>query len=499
MQKDTFGRESTILIISNLTTGVFGFIFSIILSKKLGAEGMGLYGMIMPIYDLFICLICGGIIAAISRITSVYFFKNDLCNLNGTIDATMSFDIVWAIIIAVMVFSFSPLISRYIIKDARSLHALQIMCPAMVFIAMSSIFKGYFYGRSKSKIPAIIDICEKAMRVFIFLSITYFISTTTISNTVSAAYTTLACGEFISIILLYIFYKHYNNDTPCYSKHKVDKFQLIFDVFVISFPLCLDGFLSTAIGTISTLLLPRRLVSCGMDYSAALSLIGRFANMALIIPIFPIIIVGSICTILVPDLSKNADTKNFFAIEERIASVIRISLLLGLASLAVCICIPDSLGMLFFSRNDLGPYIAFIALSAPLLYVATTTNAILNGLGKQNIILKNSLIVSVEDLVIIYVLSGIASINIYSYGIALFATALTLLLLNLYEIKKQCFISFSLFEALTYILMFILVSLILSTLKTLIPDSLFLFKNIFIIASSFCSFLALNTIFKTNK
>lgn len=499
MKKDTFKRESSILIISNLTTGVFGFIFSILLSKKLGAEGMGLYGMIMPIYDLFICLICGGIIAAISRITSVYFYKKDLCNLNGTIDATMSFDIVWAIIIAVIVFSFAPLISKYVIKDARALHSLQIMCPAMVFIAMSSIFKGYFYGCSKSKIPAIIDICEKAMRVFIFLSITYFITTDTITTTVSAAYTTLACGEFISIVLLYFFYKLNNKDITSYSKHKVDKFQLIFDVFVISFPLCLDGFLSTAIGAISTLLLPRRLISCGMDYSAALSLIGRFANMALIIPIFPIIIVGSICTILVPDLSKNADHKNYFAIEERIKSVLRISLLLGLSSLALCICIPDSLGMLFFNRNDLGHYISFIALSAPLLYVATTTNAILNGLGKQNVILKNSLIVSVEDLLIIYVLSGIPSINIYSYGIALFATSLTLLLLNFHEIKKQCFISFSLFEALSYVLMFVLVFLILSTLKTLIPDSLFLVKNIFIILCSFCSFLVLNFVFKTTK
>lgn len=499
MQKDTFGRESSILIISNLTTGVFGFIFSIILSKKLGAEGMGLYGMIMPIYDLFICLICGGIIAAISRITSVYFYKKDFCNLNGTIDATMSFDIVWAIIIAVMVFSFAPLISKYVIKDVRALHALQIMCPAMVFIAMSSIFKGYFYGCSKSKIPAIIDICEKAMRVFIFLSITYFITTDTITTTVSAAYTTLACGEFISIILLYFFYKRNNKVLPSHLKHKVDRFQLIFDVFVISFPLCLDGFLSTAIGTVSTLLLPRRLISCGMDYSAALSLIGRFANMALIIPIFPIIIVGSICTILVPDLSKNADHKNYFAIEERIKNVLRISLLLGLSSLVVCICIPDSLGMLFFSRNDLGPFISFIALSAPLLYVATTTNAILNGLGKQNIILKNSLIVSVEDLVIIYVLSGIPAINIYSYGIALFVTAFTQLILNFYEIKKQCFIRFSLFEALTYVLMFILVFLIISTLKTLIPNSLFVIKNITIIACSFCSFLVLNFIFKATK
>lgn len=499
MQKDTFARESSILIISNLTTGVFGFIFSIILSKKLGAEGMGLYGIIMPVYDLFICLICGGIITAISRVSSVYFFKKDFCNLNGTIDSIMSFDLVWAIMISVMVFSFSPLISKYIIKDTRALHALLIMCPAMVFIAISSIFKGYFYGCSKAKIPAIIDICEKAMRVIIFVSISYFISTATISSTVSAAYTTLTCGEFISVILLYVFYKLYNKNITCQDKHKVDRLQLFFDVIVISFPLCLNGFLSTAIGTVSTLMLPRRLVSCGMDYSAALSLIGKFTDMALIIPIFPIIIVNSICTILIPDLSKNTNNKNYFAIEERIGSVLRISLLLGLSSLAVCICIPDSLGVFFFNRNDLGPYIAFISLSAPLLYVAVTSNAILNGLGKQNVLLKNSLIISIENLFLIYVLSGISSINIYGYGISLFATALTLLFLNFHEIKKQCFISFSLSEALKYIFIFISVFLILSTLKALIPDSLFLIKNITIIVCSFCLSLALNAIFKVSK
>jgi stage V sporulation protein B len=501
MQNDKFVRESSILIISNLTTGVFGFIFSIILSKKLGAEGMGLYGLIMPIYDLFICLICGGIITAISKISSIYFYKKDFSNLNGTIDAIMSFDIIWAIIIAVMVFSFSPFISKYIIKDARALHALQIMCPAMIFIAMSSIFKGYFYGCGKAKIPAMIDILEKAMRVIIFFSISYFISRATINSTVSAAYTTLTCGEFISIILLYVFYKLNRKKMTSQVDHKVDKLQLLFDVFVISFPLCLNGFLSTAIGTISTLILPRRLVSCGMDYSAALSLIGKFADMALIIPVFPVIIINSICTILIPDLSRNISNKNYFAIDERIGGVLRISLLLGLSALAVCICIPDSLGMLFFGRADLGPYIAFIALSAPILYVATTSNAILNGLGKQNVLLKNSLIISIENLFLIYALSGITSINIYGYGIALFTTALTLLLLNFYEIKKQCFISFSLSEALTYIFIFVLVFLILSTLKSLIPDSdsLFLIKTISLIACSFCSFLVLNAVFKAAK
>lgn len=59
MEKDTFVKDTVILTFSNLLTGILGFIFSIILSKKLGAEGMGLYGLVMPIYNLLSCLICG--------------------------------------------------------------------------------------------------------------------------------------------------------------------------------------------------------------------------------------------------------------------------------------------------------------------------------------------------------------------------------------------------------------------------------------------------------
>ena len=67
MGKDTFYRDTFVLTLSNLAMGVLRFMFSIILSRQLGPEGLGLYGLIMPIYDLFCCLVCGGIIAAISR------------------------------------------------------------------------------------------------------------------------------------------------------------------------------------------------------------------------------------------------------------------------------------------------------------------------------------------------------------------------------------------------------------------------------------------------
>ena len=78
MKKDSFVANSILLIMSNLTTGVLGFIFSIMLSRELGAEGMGLYGLVMPVYNLFICLICGGIVTAVSKISAEYYANKDL-------------------------------------------------------------------------------------------------------------------------------------------------------------------------------------------------------------------------------------------------------------------------------------------------------------------------------------------------------------------------------------------------------------------------------------
>lgn len=501
MKKDIFLRESITLIISNLATGVFGFIFSIILSKKLGPEGMGLYGLVMPVYDLFICLISGGMITAISKVSAVYCGKNDYTNLNASIKAALSFDLVWALIVVSLVFANAPLISTYLIKDARTLHAVQIMCPAMLFIALSSILKGFFYGTYKVRIPAAIDIFEKALRIIIFLAITSIIAATAISDTVTAAYTTLTFGELISLVILYTSYKINRDKTPhsFYKSPKTeDSIQLLFDILVISFPLCLNGFLSTAIGAASTLIIPKRLVSAGFDYSTALSLIGKFVNMSLTIPFFPIIVVSSICTVLIPDLSQNMNKKNYWVVENRISKVMIIAFGLGITVLAICLTIPDSLGEMFYGRNDIGSFIKFISLSSPFTYVSVTTYAILNGLNKQNIILRNSLIVSLEELVLLYIFIGIPAINIYGYGITLLITSLTAMIINIYEIKKECFISFSASEALTYVLLGMLIFFILSIIDSLIPDSINNTKNVIIIASGFATYFLIYILFKKN-
>ena len=498
MERDSFYKDSLILTISNLSTGVLGFIFSIILSKELGAEGMGVYGLIMPVYNLFICLICGGMLTAISKVASTYYSTHDYSNLRKSVNTSLYFDLFWSVFIAILVVLISRFISGSLIKDSRTLNSILAICPALVFVALSSIIKGYFYGISKVKIPAIIDIIEKFIRICILVSIISFFHFESINETVTSAYIALSLGELVSFLLLFYYYKK-NKNKYISTKKNEGRAQLLFNVLAVSFPLCLNGFLSTLISSFSAIIVPRRLMSVGLLYSEALSQIGKFSGMALNIILFPMLIVYSFSIVLVPDLSKSLAIKDYYSVEKRIIEVIKISIALGIITAVICFSMPMQLGKLFYSRVDLGPYIKFASISAPLVFASSASLSILNGLNKQNILLRNSLLISFEELILLFILTGIPSINIYGYGISLFITSLSMLIINVIEIKKVCYFKMPNYFIFIELFLSLLIYYFLAILMRFISESNFALKYIFIIIIGYLIFLLFQFAFMNNK
>ncbi|MDU4325054.1 MAG: stage V sporulation protein B [Clostridium celatum] len=492
MGQDNFFKNSFFLTASNIATGILGFIFSIYLADIAGPEGVALYGLVMPIYNLFICLMTAGIIAAISQRTAIYESKGEYNNLFKTIRSVAFFNIIWAIAIGLIVFFLAPYISQYGIKDPRTINAIKVTCPAMVFIALSNILKGFFYGSSKIKIPAVIDISEKAMRIITITLLIWIFHAKTLSSIVTLAYVSLALGELQSLLLLYGYYRYTVNRIPPSYEKPESKAQLLFNVLIISLPLCLNGFLGNAFSTISTLIVPRQLVASGLDYSSALNLIGRFNGMALTIVTFPLIVVNSINTLLVPDLSQSISNSDYYNASVRIKTVLKIAFLLGMATTVICQLIPDSLGQMFYKRDDLGLYIRLASLSAPIFFVSNTMFGILNGLNRQSIILRNSIIISITEIVCLYIFTAIPSINIFSYVITIFVTSTLGLIINLHEVNKHIELNLSLFNIIIFILTGILVYLMLNLFTNRLLDGLFISKNIIVIVLTFGIFAYLS-------
>lgn len=492
MKEDSFLKNSILLTASNITTGILGFIFSIYLSKLIGPVGIGLYGLVMPIYNLFICLMTAGIIAAISQLSAIYKSKGQYNNISKTIRSVAGFNVIWAVAIGIMVFFLAPYISKYGIHDIRTTNAIRITCPAMVFIALSNILKGYFYGISKIVVPSFIDILEKAMRIITITLLIFIFKATSITSLVTLAYLSLAIGELQSLILLFVYYKNLTKKVPPSTDKPERASQLLFNVFVIALPLCINGFLGNLFGTASTLLIPRRLAAAGFDATTALGMIGKFTGMALTIVTFPMIVIMSINSLIVPDLSETLSRRDYYNASIRIKKVMKIAFLLGLATAVICNLIPDSLGQMFYGRDDLGDYIRIASLSAPIFFISNTMFGILNGLNKQGIILRNSLIVSGIEIILLYIFIGIPGVNIMGYGITLFITSSISLLINLIEVQKHIYLNLSKSNIIIFILISILIFMILKGLTGNMLSNFMTIKNIILILITFLIFIALS-------
>ena len=121
-------------------------------------------------------------------------------------------------------------------------------------------------------------------------------------------------------------------------------------------------------------------------------------------------------------------------------------------------------------------------------------NGILNGINKQVIILRNSLIIAVLELIGLYIFTSIPWINIYGYVITLLLTSIISVIINLYEVKKTIDIQLSLTNIVIYILLSVLIYFIFSLIIKNFLGNLTLFKNIIIILLIFAIFTYLGTL-----
>jgi stage V sporulation protein B len=447
MKRSAFFEKTLVLIISNIFTGTLMFLFSILLSREIGAGGMGLYQLVMPLYIMFLCITGGGITISISKVAAEEKARGNYRQLYKTIRATCLFEITWSIIITVILIFSSIYISNNILNDKRTLFSIYAFCPALIIVSISSVLKGAYYGLQSVVVPAIIDIVEKIIRLALLFTIFHFIGKIEIQYSAAIAVLSLSIGELSSLILFYLCYKGYVKKHPGHGSAD-NSFQLIVNVLKLSLPLAINGILATIFTTVITILIPQRLQISGIKYENALALFGKLQGMALTIAFYPTIVIGSLNVLLIPSISEAVTFNKGGIINHRINTALRVAAITAFSSTVLLLAMPSELGQFFYNDKTLGDLLIIIAPSVPLIYFQITTFAILNGLGKQTNILINSTIVSIIDLVILYILLALPGVNIKGYAIDLIVSAVIGIIINTIVIKKSISYKFDFYNTL---------------------------------------------------
>ncbi|MEF9951440.1 MAG: stage V sporulation protein B [Clostridium sp.] len=438
MEGASFFKKTIVLTASNILTGTLTFVYTIFLSRQMGASGMGLYQLITPVFALFLCITGGGITVTMSKIAAEKKAKGNLNELYKTVRIMCIFEIVWSLIVGFVLIILSRFISGTILSEPRTLYGIIAFCPAIIIISLSSVFKGTYYGLQRILEPAIIDIVEKILRIIMIFPLMMFVKGLNLSVEFYAASAMLviSLGEVFSFLLFLLSYKRYKRRHPS-SRETLPSKVLITNVLKLAIPLALNGILSTIFSMILTILIPKRLVVSGLTHNEAIALLGKLEGMALTIIFYPAVILHALCTVLIPSISEAVASGKDYIINHKTNIAIKVASVVGFSSTVLILSQGNAIGEFFYKDPYIGYILSLIAIPLPLVYIQSISFAILNGLGKQGKLFINSTITSISDLIIIYLLLAIPAFGIQGYAINFAFSSLLAIMLNFNVIRKS--------------------------------------------------------------
>lgn len=379
---------TVILTLTGFLSRFIGFFYRIFLSRVFGAEGMGIYQLIAPVLALSFALTVSGIQTAISKYVAgeelTGNYRSSLLHLiTGFLIA-----MVLSILCTIFIYRYSEEIAIGFLKEERTAPLLRIISLSIPMAAVHSCINGYFYGIKKTSIPSACQLLEQVIRVgSVYLIYAYF-QKQGMQPTISFAVVGLVIGEAASMCVSLIAVKiHFNKILPIRMSSllclKSTQFLSSFkELLSLAVPLSLNRVIINFLQSIEAIFIPQQLLKYGCSTSQALSVYGVLTGMALPLILFPGAITNSICVLLLPMVSEADAVGNRNKITKAIQSSIRYGFLLGICFTAFFFFCGVFLGNLLYQNNLAGEFILILSFLCPLMYIASTLNSILNGLGK---------------------------------------------------------------------------------------------------------------------
>ena len=455
MSDKLFIKGTLILTLTGLVSRLMGFFYRIFLSHTIGAQGVGIYQLTLPVHAIVLAACCMGIQAAISRLCASFtalgkekesrdalllgtFLSMALCGL-------LSFLVYWN----------ADFVASALLKEPRTAVLLRILAFSFPFSALHSCVNSFYYARKTTGIPAFILLLEQTSRI----GSTYVIYLILISQKKEITPVIAAGGALFSELtataacmlalgldfsrenykpgtgllqrILRVFFcmsKGAHRNSPSAKNNTATSINVLLkEIAQIAVPHSVNRLLLTLLSGIEMVLIPQRLLLSGINQTDSLSVYGIFTGMALPLILFPATLTNSASVMLMPSVAGLQALGH----EKKIRHVIRRTcencVFFGGFWTFFFLIFGKSLGNFLFHSETAGIYIRTLAFICPFLYTNTALESILNGLGRPDACLFHNIAGVCIRIGFVFFSIPVLGIRGYFYGMLLSQLILTLL------------------------------------------------------------------------
>ena len=416
---------TALLTATGLASRVIGFFYRIFLSHTIGAEGLGIYHLIFPVFALSSAFCCAGIQTAISKFTaeaSKQIEKRQIYLYAGLALSTFC-----SLACAACIYCFSEPISTWLLNEPRCTELLRILAFSLPAAAIHSCINGYYYGLQKTAVPSMSQLLEQVARcacVYMFYQIC---SRNGYPITPALAVYGIVCGELAGALFSLTVLK--------FEKRQMPFSPAFIQIAKFSVPLTANRVLINLANSSEAVLIPICLKNYGYTNTDALRLFGILTGMAMPMILFPSVLTNSVSVMLLPSISQAKAEKKQALIYRTIRRTVESCLILGLSSTLFFLLAYQYIGTYLFANALAGQYVRTLGFICPFLFLTTTLSSIIHGLDHPTTTLTLNLFGCLVRICSIWFFIPIYGIRAYLWGILashVLVSALALLFISRY-------------------------------------------------------------------
>lgn len=397
---------TALLTATGLASRIIGFFYRIFLSHTIGAQGMGIYQLIFPVFALGIAFSSAGIQSAISKYTAESVGAGQCPQVH--LYAGLILSVGLSLLCAFGIYTSSGLIAKAVLDEPRCAELLRIIALSLPLAAIHCCINGYYYGLQKTFVPSVSQLLEQVCRVLCVYTIYRICESQGRSVSAAMAVWGIVAGELAGALFSLTVIK--------ISKCTERLFSSLRHIFSFAVPLTANRVLVNFINSTEAILIPICLKSYGYSNEDALSIFGILTGMAMPMILFPSVLTNSVSVMLLPSISQAKAEKNQALIQRTVRRTIESCLVLGFASTLFFLLSYSFIGQYLFANTLAGIYIRTLSFICPFMFLSTTLNSILHGLGYPTATLLLNLGGCLIRIAVIWIFVPIYGIRAYLYG-----------------------------------------------------------------------------------
>ena len=407
--KEKFIKKALILVLGGFITKILSMVIRIITTRVIGVDGLGLYMLVLPTFNLFITIATLSLPTAISKLVAEGTRNNKKLVL-GFLPIAIIFNIFLIIIIIIL----APFIANNLLHNEILYYPIISIGITLPFITTSSIIKGYFFGKEKMFPNVVSNMIEQITRIISIIFIIPYLLKINISYAVSGLVFINCLSESLGIITLLLFMP---NKTKINKNDIKPDLNNIKDIFSISIPTTTSRLISSIGLFLEPIIITFVFLKLGYQTSYITKEYGIISGYVLPMVMMPNFLSGAISSALLPVISKSYANKKYKETKRKLILACKLSLLIGIICTIILFIFPEECLKLLFNTTLGANYLQITSIIFLISYILNPLSSCMQAMDKSKQLMKINIIGVIIKTSLLFILTYL-DINMWPLIIA---------------------------------------------------------------------------------